>query len=67
MVALGAPLASLVAGADSAMVTLSKGLCAPAGSVLVSSRARVDLFSRHRAGARGKLRKLLALPAATGR
>src|SRR5262249_20773207 len=41
-VALGAPLSSLVAGADTAMVTLSKGLCAPAGSVLASSRARIE-------------------------
>ena len=63
-VALGAPLASLVAGADTAMVTLSKGLCAPAGSVLVSSRARIDEARRVRKQFGGGMRQVGILAAA---
>lgn len=37
-VATGTPAAELVRGADSAMFCLSKGLCAPVGSVLVGSK-----------------------------
>ena len=63
-VALGVPLASLVAGADSAMVTLSKGLCAPAGSVLVSTRARIDEARRVRKQLGGGMRQVGILAAA---
>jgi threonine aldolase len=63
-VALGAPLASLVAGADSAMVTLSKGLCAPAGSVLVSTRGRIDEARRVRKQLGGGMRPVGILAAA---
>jgi len=63
-VALGAPLASLVAGADTAMVTLSKGLCAPAGSVLVSSRAYIDEARRVRKQLGGGMRQVGILAAA---
>ncbi|HEY8148736.1 MAG TPA: GntG family PLP-dependent aldolase [Vicinamibacteria bacterium] len=63
-VALGAPLASLVAGADAAMVTLSKGLCAPAGSVLVSSRARIEEARRVRKQLGGGMRQVGILAAA---
>jgi threonine aldolase len=47
-VALGAPPADLVAGADTVMVTLSKGLCCPVGSLLVSSRDRIEKARRTR-------------------
>jgi threonine aldolase len=41
-VALRVPPASLVGGADTVMSCLSKGLCAPVGSVLASSRERIE-------------------------
>jgi threonine aldolase len=63
-VALGEPLAALVAGADTAMVTLSKGLCAPAGSVLVSTRARIDEARRARKQLGGGMRQVGILAAA---
>jgi threonine aldolase len=63
-VALGAPPASLVAGADTAMVTLSKGLCAPAGSVLVSSRARIEEARSVRKQLGGGMRQVGILAAA---
>lgn len=63
-VALGAPLASLVVGADTAMVTLSKGLCAPAGSVLVSSRARIEEARSVRKQLGGGMRQVGILAAA---
>jgi threonine aldolase len=63
-VALGAPLASLVAGAETAMVTLSKGLCAPAGSVLVSTRARIEEARRVRKQLGGGMRQIGILAAA---
>jgi len=47
-VALGVAPADLVRGADSAMVTLSKGLCAPAGSLLVASKERIAKARRVR-------------------
>jgi threonine aldolase len=40
-VALGVPARDLVRGADTVMVALSKGLCAPAGSLLAASAARI--------------------------
>ena len=63
-VALGAPLAALVAGAETAMVTLSKGLCAPAGSVLVSTRARIEEARRVRKQLGGGMRQVGILAAA---
>src|SRR5262249_52835846 len=63
-VALGAPLSSLVAGADTALVTLSKGLCAPAGSVLASSRARIEEARRVRKQLGGGMRQVGILAAA---
>jgi threonine aldolase len=41
-VALGVPAAELVAGADTVAISLSKGLCAPYGGLLVGSRATVE-------------------------
>jgi threonine aldolase len=41
-VALGIPARELVAGADTVAISLSKGLCAPYGGLLVGSRATVD-------------------------
>jgi threonine aldolase len=63
-VALGVPLGSLVAGADTAMVTLSKGLCAPAGSVLVASRALIEEARRVRKQLGGGMRQVGILAAA---
>ena len=39
-VALGVPPAALVKGVDTVMACLSKGLCAPVGSILAASRER---------------------------
>ena len=39
-VALGVPPSALVKGVDTVMACLSKGLCAPVGSILASSRER---------------------------
>jgi threonine aldolase len=50
-IALGVRAASLVQGADSVQVCFSKGLCAPVGSMLVSS---VDFIARAR-----RVRKML--------
>jgi threonine aldolase len=63
-VALGVPLASLVAGAETAMVTLSKGLCAPAGSVLVSTRGLIEDARRVRKQLGGGMRQVGILAAA---
>jgi threonine aldolase len=63
-VALRQPLAALVAGADTAMVTLSKGLCAPAGSVLASTRARIEEARRVRKQLGGGMRQVGILAAA---
>jgi threonine aldolase len=63
-VALRTPPAALVAGADTAMVTLSKGLCAPAGSVLVSTRARVEEARSARKQLGGGMRQVGILAAA---
>jgi threonine aldolase len=41
-VALGVPAAELVKGVDTVAISLSKGLCAPYGGLLVGSRATVD-------------------------
>jgi threonine aldolase len=41
-VAMGVAPAALVKGVDTVMACLSKGLCAPVGSVLASSRERIE-------------------------
>jgi threonine aldolase len=63
-VALGAAPADLVRGADSAMVTLSKGLCAPAGSLLASSKERIQKARRVRKQLGGGMRQVGVLAAA---
>jgi threonine aldolase len=63
-VALGVAPADLVRGADSAMVTLSKGLCAPAGSLLVSSAERIARARRVRKQLGGGMRQVGILAAA---
>jgi len=41
-IALGVPPKALVKGVDTVMACLSKGLCAPVGSILASSRERIE-------------------------
>jgi threonine aldolase len=63
-VALKAPPASLVEGADTVMVALSKGLCAPAGSLVAGSRALIDEARRVRKQLGGGMRQAGVLAAA---
>jgi threonine aldolase len=63
-VALGVPPAALVAGADTVMACFSKGLCAPVGSVLASSRERIDEARRARKLLGGGMRQAGVLAAA---
>jgi threonine aldolase len=63
-VALGVPPAALVEGADTVMACLSKGLCAPVGSVLASSRERVEEARRVRKLLGGGMRQAGVLAAA---
>ncbi len=63
-VALGCPVADLVKGADSAMVTLSKGLCAPVGSILCASREAIECARRIRKQFGGGMRQIGHLAAA---
>jgi threonine aldolase len=63
-VALGVSPAGLVAGVDTVMVCLSKGLCAPVGSLLASSRARVEEARRVRKLLGGGMRQAGVLAAA---
>ena len=63
-VALGVPPRELVAGADTVMVALSKGLCAPAGSLVLSSRADIERARRVRKQLGGGLRQVGILAAA---
>jgi threonine aldolase len=63
-VALGAAPAELVRGADSAMVTLSKGLCAPVGSILCSNREAIERARRIRKQFGGGMRQIGHLAAA---
>ena len=63
-VALGVEPKDLLAGVDTAMVTLSKGLCAPAGSLLLSSRPRIEEARRVRKQLGGGMRQLGVLAAA---
>ncbi len=63
-VALGCAPADLVRGADSAMVTLSKGLCAPVGSILCASREAIERARRVRKQFGGGMRQIGHLAAA---
>jgi threonine aldolase len=63
-VALGCDLKDLVRGADSAMVTLSKGLCAPVGSILCADAASVERARRIRKQFGGGMRQIGHLAAA---
>ena len=63
-VALGVPPAALVGGADTVMACFSKGLCAPVGSVLASSRERIEEARRARKLLGGGMRQAGILAAA---
>ena len=63
-VALGVSPRDLAAGADTLMVTLSKGLCAPAGSILLASAGRIDKARRVRKQLGGGMRQVGVLAAA---
>jgi threonine aldolase len=63
-VALGVEPRVLAAGFDTVMVTLSKGLCAPAGSLLLSSRERALEARRVRKQLGGGMRQVGVLAAA---
>jgi threonine aldolase len=63
-VALGCQPRELAAGADTLMVTLSKGLCAPVGSLLVGSRERIQEARRVRKQLGGGMRQAGILAAA---
>ena len=63
-VASGVPLRTLAEGADSVMVTLSKGLAAPAGSLLAGSREFIQEAIRTRKRMGGGMRQVGILAAA---
>jgi threonine aldolase len=63
-VALGVPPRALAEGCDTAMVTLSKGLCAPAGSLLLSTGERIEQARRVRKQLGGGMRQVGVLAAA---
>ncbi|HEV8255248.1 MAG TPA: GntG family PLP-dependent aldolase [Vicinamibacteria bacterium] len=63
-VALGVEARRLLEGADTAMVTLSKGLCAPVGSLLLSSRDRIEQARRVRKQLGGGMRQVGVIAAA---
>jgi threonine aldolase len=62
--ALGVEPRQLVAGADSVMVALSKGLCAPAGALLAGSSALIEQARRVRKQLGGGMRQVGVLAAA---
>jgi len=62
--ALGVPARDLVADADSVSVCLSKGLCAPVGSVVVGSKAFIERAHRIRKSLGGGMRQAGILAAA---
>jgi threonine aldolase len=62
--ALGIEPRQLVAGADTVMVTLSKGLCAPAGSILLGRRVLIEEARRVRKQLGGGMRQVGILAAA---
>jgi threonine aldolase len=63
-VALGVEPRELAAGADTLMVTLSKGLCAPAGSLLLGSASTIEAARRVRKMLGGGMRQVGVLAAA---
>ncbi len=63
-VALGVAPAALVRGADTVMTCLSKGLCAPVGSLVASSRERIEEARRTRKLLGGGMRQAGVLAAA---
>jgi threonine aldolase len=63
-VALGVAPKKLAEGADTVMVTLSKGLCAPVGSLLLSSKERIQRARRIRKQLGGGMRQAGILAAA---
>ena len=63
-VALGVAPASLTEGVDTVMVCLSKGLCAPVGSLLAASRERIERARRVRKLLGGGMRQAGVLAAA---
>jgi threonine aldolase len=63
-VALGVPPSRLVEGADTVMACLSKGLCAPVGSVVASTRARIEEARRARKLLGGGMRQAGVIAAA---
>jgi threonine aldolase len=63
-VALGTPPAELVRGVDTVMTCLSKGLCAPVGSLVASTRERIDEARRVRKLLGGGMRQAGVLAAA---
>jgi threonine aldolase len=63
-VALGVLPSALVKGVDTVMSCLSKGLCAPVGSVLASSRERIEEARRVRKLLGGGMRQAGVLAAA---
>jgi threonine aldolase len=63
-VALAVAPRELAEGADTLMVTLSKGLCAPAGSLLLASAERIEKARRVRKQLGGGMRQVGVLAAA---
>lgn len=63
-VALGVPPRELASGVDTVMVAMSKGLCAPVGSLLAGSRDRVEEARRLRKQLGGGMRQAGVLAAA---
>ncbi len=63
-VALGVPPSALVAGADTVMTCLSKGLGCPVGSLVASSRERIEKARRVRKLLGGGMRQVGILAAA---
>lgn len=62
--ALNTPVRELTAGADSVTFCLSKGLCAPVGSVIVGSKAFIERARRVRKSLGGGMRQVGVLAAA---
>lgn len=63
-VSLGVPAAEIARRADSVMFCLSKGLCAPIGSMLAGSRQFIDLARRKRKIMGGGMRQAGTIAAA---
>src|SRR5262249_16091286 len=62
--ALGKPVAEITRKFDSVMFCLSKGLCAPVGSMLVGSKAFIESARRYRKALGGGMRQAGVLAAA---